>query len=183
MVGQEPTEEVKLQVKRRDGFKCLCCGSESKRSLQVDHINSHYYGGGNPLDNLQTLCTTCNNAKGIRTINFRTHRTSLSEAPAVSSSLKPPTGHEAEDLDLWTRYVCRSVNFYYQCSAVNSIEIGKRGERFYDWRVSLKVGNDPLWIRPLVENILLLARRERDKVKRGVPESITISSPASRMSR
>jgi superfamily II DNA or RNA helicase/5-methylcytosine-specific restriction endonuclease McrA len=177
LVGHEPSEVVKLQVKRRDGFKCLCCGSGSKRSLQIDHINSHYYGGGNPLDNLQTLCGTCNNAKGIRSINFRTHRTSLSEAPTTCPPLKPPTGHEAEDLDLWERYVRRTVNFYYQCSAVNSVEIGRRGDRFYDWQVSLNMGSDPRWMKPLVENLLLLARRERQKVKRGTPETMTVSSP------
>jgi hypothetical protein len=60
---------------------------------------------------------------------------------------------------------------------VSSIEVGKRGERFYDWRVGLNVGNDPRWIRPLIANVLLLAQKEREKAKRGVPETITIFSP------
>jgi superfamily II DNA or RNA helicase len=177
LVGTEPSEEIKLQVKRRDHFRCLCCGSVSKRGLQVDHIHAHYYGGGNPLDNLQTLCSNCNIAKGVSRFNFRTHRTTLSETLKTFQPPKPPSGHLAEDLDLWGRFVTRSVNLYFQCAAVDSVEIGKRGERFYDWRIKLNHGNDPRWIRPLTENILLLARRERGKVGRGVPETITISSP------
>jgi ATP-dependent helicase IRC3 len=38
---REPTEAVKLQVLRRDGFKCRCCGESQKRLLQVDHLASH----------------------------------------------------------------------------------------------------------------------------------------------
>jgi superfamily II DNA or RNA helicase len=53
IVEREPADEVKEQVKRRDHYRCLCCGYDTKRGLQVDHINPHYYGGGNPDDNLQ----------------------------------------------------------------------------------------------------------------------------------
>jgi len=101
----------------------------------------------------------------------------LSEAPINFQPPKQPTGHHAEDLDLWIRFLNRSVSFFFQCAAVNSVEIGKRGERFYDWQITLNVGNDPRWIKPLVVNILLLARREREKVKRGIPETITVCSP------
>ena len=149
----------------------------SKRGLQVDHIQAHYYGGENPLDNLQTLCGTCNVAKGISRLNFRTHRTILSEPPSTFQAPKPPTGQDAEDLDLWVRFVTRSVNLFFQCAAVDSVEIGKRGERFYDWRIKLNLGNDPQWVRPVAENILLLAQRERGKVGRGFPQTITLSSP------
>ena len=158
LVGTEPSEEVRLQVKRRDHFKCLCCGSESKRGLQVDHIHAHYYGGGNLMDNLQTLCGPCNLAKGVRRFNFRTHQTALSEAPKTFEPPKAPAGKDAEDLDVWGRFVTRSVNLFFQCAAVDSVEIGKRGERFYDWRINLNLGNEPRWIKTLVESILLLAR-------------------------
>lgn len=34
----EPSDEVKKQVKKRDNYHCLCCGDDSSL-LQVDHIN------------------------------------------------------------------------------------------------------------------------------------------------
>jgi 5-methylcytosine-specific restriction endonuclease McrA len=176
-VEKEPSEEIKEQVKRRDHFRCLCCGSDSKKGLQVDHIHAYYFGGGNPLDNLQTLCGFCNVAKGVQRINFRSHKTILSETPTAFQTPKPPTGQNAEDLEQWRRFVARTVNLLFQCAAVDAVEIGRRGERFYDWRIKLNSGNDPTWVKLLAENILLIARREREKAGRGVPETITISSP------
>src|SRR5262249_25021157 len=64
----EPDEEVKRQVKQRDGRRCLCCGAS--RPLQVDHIKPRYLGGTNDPDNLQTLCKYCNQDKGIVQIDF-----------------------------------------------------------------------------------------------------------------
>ncbi|HIQ05022.1 MAG TPA: DEAD/DEAH box helicase, partial [Anaerolineae bacterium] len=109
LIGPEPSEEIKLQVKERDQ-RCLCCDSRSRRGWQVDHILPDYYGGGNRLANLQTLCGECNRAKKTRTINFRNTRTRLSEPPSACPDLKPPTGRKAADLEQWRRYVFRSVN-------------------------------------------------------------------------
>jgi hypothetical protein len=53
----EISEEVKLEVIRRDEKRCLCCGNT--RRLQVDHIISRYQGGTNDPWNLQTLCSIC----------------------------------------------------------------------------------------------------------------------------
>ena len=49
-------------VFERDGYRCRHCGSA--KELQVDHIIPLAYGGTNESTNLQTLCKTCNNAKG-----------------------------------------------------------------------------------------------------------------------
>lgn len=48
----------------RDGWECQWCGSH--RNLTVDHIHPVSKGGTNEFDNLQTLCGSCNSAKGAR---------------------------------------------------------------------------------------------------------------------
>ena len=53
--------EVREKVLKRDGYKCLKCGSTKK--LTLDHIVSVYNGGKNSIDNLQTLCNKCNAGK------------------------------------------------------------------------------------------------------------------------
>lgn len=52
------------KIFRRDGYRCLCCGT--KKDLTVDHILALSCGGGNEETNLQTLCRACNSRKGAR---------------------------------------------------------------------------------------------------------------------
>ena len=58
-----PTE-VRRQVFERDENACVACGSTS--DLTIDHKRPHIRGGTNELDNLQTLCRSCNSKKGDR---------------------------------------------------------------------------------------------------------------------
>lgn len=53
--------KIREQVLFRDGRMCIQCGSED--GLQVDHIVERQHGGGDQLDNLQTLCSTCHKSK------------------------------------------------------------------------------------------------------------------------
>ena len=55
----------RIQIYKRDGFACVYCGSEG--DLQIDHIHPFSKGGGDEMENLQTLCRTCNVTKGDRT--------------------------------------------------------------------------------------------------------------------
>ena len=48
----------------RDSFMCRNCGTS--RRLTVDHIWPVSRGGDDSLDNLQTLCHSCNSKKGAR---------------------------------------------------------------------------------------------------------------------
>jgi hypothetical protein len=55
---------IRIAVWRRDGFSCRHCGSEN--NLTIDHIFPESKGGPAALDNLQTLCKSCNSRKGNR---------------------------------------------------------------------------------------------------------------------
>lgn len=54
-------------VMRRDNFRCQHCGRSPATDvgvqLEVDHIIPYSKGGETVLDNLQTLCRTCNGGK------------------------------------------------------------------------------------------------------------------------
>jgi 5-methylcytosine-specific restriction endonuclease McrA len=54
--------EVRLDVWRRDGGRCVECGSDF--DLQYDHVIPFSMGGATAAENLQLLCAGCNRAKG-----------------------------------------------------------------------------------------------------------------------
>lgn len=55
------SEEVRIAVWRRDGGKCVRCGS--KEFLEYDHIVPFSKGGSNTARNIELLCEACNRAK------------------------------------------------------------------------------------------------------------------------
>jgi len=60
--SREPIpEEVKFVVWRRDGGRCVKCGS--KENLEFDHIIPLSKGGSNTERNIQLLCEKCNREK------------------------------------------------------------------------------------------------------------------------
>lgn len=63
------TKKEWREVMRRDGWACLRCGST--KNLSKDHVMPIAGGGSNSVDNLQTVCTSCNSWKGARHIDFR----------------------------------------------------------------------------------------------------------------
>ena len=58
--------KLRWEVFQRDGRRCVVCGASAAEGdrLHVDHIISVYNGGGNEIENLQTLCEPCNLGKG-----------------------------------------------------------------------------------------------------------------------
>jgi hypothetical protein len=55
-------DALRNQVFERDQWHCKSCGATER--LSVDHIVPVVKGGGNELENLQTLCLSCNSSKG-----------------------------------------------------------------------------------------------------------------------
>ena len=53
------------KVFRRDGYRCQMCGARKSDGVQltIDHIIPLAAGGSNDIDNLQTLCKSCNENK------------------------------------------------------------------------------------------------------------------------
>lgn len=173
---REPSFELKRQVLERDGG-CLCCSSHNSRNLEVDHILSRYFGGSNILDNLQTLCSKCNQLKGTDRINFLDCQTDLNMPPETFPEFETPTGAKAGTPESWAEYLCRVFNFFYRCSAVHCVTIGKRGDSFYNWRIELKAGNDPRWLEPYLETLLNHICEAKETGGYAIPESITVNAP------
>ena len=55
-------EDVRREVFRRDGGRCVACGSDEL--LQFDHVIPVAMGGASTPENLQLLCAPCNRDKG-----------------------------------------------------------------------------------------------------------------------
>lgn len=62
-------KNIREFIFKRDGNKCLSCGS--KKFLQLDHIIPISRGGQNQLMNLQTLCRSCNSLKRDNYFDYR----------------------------------------------------------------------------------------------------------------
>ena len=55
---------LRWAVFKRDGYRCRSCSAHD--DLTADHINPEINGGKAVLENLQTLCRSCNSKKGCR---------------------------------------------------------------------------------------------------------------------
>ena len=51
-------------LKKKYGYKCLCCGEKNK--LEADHVIPVSKGGTSDIYNIQPLCKSCNSSKGNR---------------------------------------------------------------------------------------------------------------------
>ena len=76
-IGERPQSPPKITVKKkpipyrlrwavfkRDGFKCVDCGSQD--DLSADHVLPECKGGLTTFENLRTRCRKCNSKKGRR---------------------------------------------------------------------------------------------------------------------
>ena len=64
---REPSDRLKVRVLMRDGNKCRICGVECNdglHNIHFDHIIPWSKGGETTYENLQVLCSSCNEAKG-----------------------------------------------------------------------------------------------------------------------
>lgn len=63
-VRQPIPDDLRWEVFERDDFRCQFCGS--RKFLAIDHRIPVRRGGLNMLENLQTLCKSCNSRKHAR---------------------------------------------------------------------------------------------------------------------
>lgn len=57
---------LRYAILKRDGFRCVLCGTTAKESLlEIDHITPLARGGETKEENLRTLCKGCNEGKRI----------------------------------------------------------------------------------------------------------------------
>jgi 5-methylcytosine-specific restriction endonuclease McrA len=65
--GREPSLRMKWRVLQRDRYTCCCCGASPALKLgvqlHVDHVIPWSKGGETVIENLQTLCESCNLGK------------------------------------------------------------------------------------------------------------------------
>lgn len=54
---------IRVKVFERDGYQCVHCGV--RKDLSLDHIHPESKGGTATIENLQTLCRSCNSKKGV----------------------------------------------------------------------------------------------------------------------
>ena len=62
-------KNIREFIFKRDNYKCLCCGSLNK--LSIDHIEPINKNGKNKISNLQTLCKSCNSRKSDKYKDYR----------------------------------------------------------------------------------------------------------------
>jgi hypothetical protein len=59
------SKRLRFETFKRDGFKCVYCGSHPPNVvLEADHITPVKEGGKNRIENLVTSCFNCNRGKG-----------------------------------------------------------------------------------------------------------------------
>lgn len=65
--SRSPDMKLRFKVLQRDHFRCCACGASPSVTigvlLQVDHITPWSKGGETVMENLQTLCESCNQGK------------------------------------------------------------------------------------------------------------------------
>ena len=57
-------ESKRQAVLTRDNHRCRACGFSDDLTMEIDHVKPRSLGGSDDLDNLQALCSFCNNTKG-----------------------------------------------------------------------------------------------------------------------
>ena len=66
--GRDPSLRLRFRVLQRDNFSCQACGASPAITygvaLHIDHIVPWSKGGETDMENLRTLCETCNRGKG-----------------------------------------------------------------------------------------------------------------------
>ena len=57
------SDSLKSEILDHDNCRCRACGFKDRLTLEIDHVKPRSLGGSDDLDNLQVLCSFCNNTK------------------------------------------------------------------------------------------------------------------------
>lgn len=146
---RELTEPEKEQVFIRDRYTCLCCGKtktqDTRARFEVDHIIPFKFGGQTSIDNSQTLCSICNQAKRVDEINFKVYKTPLS---SPKDNLENFRSSKSEYIEWHLR---RIINIFYHCQAASEIKLDTK---LYIYKIKLYEGNNPQWLEKHKENLI-----------------------------
>jgi hypothetical protein len=153
-------------VKRRDNYRCLCCGEDNPRWLQIDHVTSRYYGGNDTLENLQTLCKRCNLHKDIVEADFRS--TTITKKIERGTLKLPKLSDEDNTAHRWERSLFRAINYHYGCAAIESFRITNSKGDYAHWHITLHEGNEPRWVAKNDLRILLACFQEKNPRLKGI---------------
>ncbi|MEI8255161.1 MAG: helicase-related protein [Deltaproteobacteria bacterium] len=106
-----------------------------------------------------------------------TQQTTLPSPPKSLEFFDVPRGDDAGDRAHWERFLRQVFNFTYHCGAVSEVQIGGRGDGYYNWRVEIVRGNSPGWVQPHLAE--LFGRIQEARMAAGKPAitSLTITSP------
>ncbi|RZG86795.1 hypothetical protein EXE10_06190 [Acinetobacter sp. WCHAc060033] len=63
LIKQKISKILRTKVYERDLYRCVTCGTHL--NLTCDHIIPESKGGATTIENLQTMCKSCNSTKGV----------------------------------------------------------------------------------------------------------------------
>ena len=93
------SETNRQTILDRDNCRCRACGFSDSITLEIDHVKPRSLGGSDDLDNLQVLCSFCNNTKGNVEI----------EPLAIQEPLAPSEGFGDRFSVTWNRMEFRDL--------------------------------------------------------------------------
>ena len=85
----QPSPELRHKVYASDRYACVYCGAED--DLTIDHKTPELRGGGHNIENLQTLCRSCNASK-----RDKTHEEHIACNDPVTVTVTPLEQNRAE---------------------------------------------------------------------------------------
>jgi hypothetical protein len=118
--------------------------------------------------------------KSKRRISFRLSRTALAQAPAALPDVRCPGSADAANAEAWERFLRRTINFFYECSAVGAVEIAERGHGYYNWAVRLRSENSPTWLEPHLPHLLERTQQVREAGRKPRLRSLRILASGQR---
>ena len=143
------SETTRWDVLFRDNCRCRACGFSDSFTLEIDHVKPRSLGGSDDLDNLQVLCSFCNNTK----------KNVIIEALAIQAPLALSEGF-GDQFDV----TCSRMEFRDHVAHMRAKHIGTLADQARAWQaegtrgLTIRKRLDKLTTPGIVENILSTIR-------------------------